>query len=468
MSMAPRLDPAQIQRLVVHACRLHRSRHFVLEVTDAAKARCFVGSLLAGDLVTPAAVESDEALVENRRFPLAVGFTYRGLERLQLDKAYLRVFQEKASAFAEGASRRGRRLADTGPSAPKWWEARFGHERAHVLLSVHGDKHDELVAATQTLEALRGADGLDGWKEPLDAAHLDDKRDYRKVHFGLRDLISDPGIEGIHHDRKKRHEPGEFLLGYKNDHKFNPWLLLNASAAPNPWLRPHSSIDPRFFWNGSFAALRKMDQDEQEFKEFVFKSAEKLNVKEAYIRAKLVGRWDDGRVVEPRQEEPPAGLPPADLDDFDFKKDPHGEGCPFGSHIRRLNPREDGVVPKRKRPLIRRGMPYGPVFNEKSAQEKRGLLGLFFCASLEDQFEHLLAEWSDASPMGPPNRGNARDPLLGGHGDPDAVFDIPLAEEKRLPLRSFKPFVTTRGTLYAFFPSMAGLEMIAAARFGGP
>ena len=45
--------------------------------------------------------------------------------------------------------------------------------------------------------------------------------------------------------------------------------------------------------------------------------------------------------------------------------------------------------------------------------KKRGLLGLFFCASLEDQFEHLLSQWGDATPMGPPNRGTAKDPFIG-------------------------------------------------------
>ena len=60
-----------------------------------------------------------------------------------------------------------------------------------------------------------------------------------------------------------------------------------------------------------------------------------------------------------------------------------------------MNPRKDPIVPLSKRPLIRRGMPYGPKFDQEP-DAPRGLLGLFFCASLEDQFEHLLIEWGSA------------------------------------------------------------------------
>ena len=104
-------------------------------------------------------------------------------------------------------------------------------------------------------------------------------------------------------------------------------------------------------------------------------------------------------------------------------------------------------------------MPYGPEYR-KDDDEKRGLLGLFFCASLEDQFEHLLCEWGDANPMGPPNRGTAKDPFTGAQGS-KSVFDIPIPGSDLHQLDAFKSFVTTRGTVYAFFPSLKGIEMIS-------
>jgi hypothetical protein len=110
-------------------------------------------------------------------------------------------------------------------------------------------------------------------------------------------------------------------------------------------------------------------------------------------------------------------------------------------------------------------MPYGPKFDHEP-DKPRGLLGLFFCASLEDQFEHLLIEWGNANPMGPDNRGNAKDPLVGNYQDPRAFFDIPMPGEPLRQLDAFTRYVTTRGTLYAFFPSLGTIGRIA--RCGAP
>ena len=79
-----------------------------------------------------------------------------------------------------------------------------------------------------------------------------------------------------------------------------------------------------------------------------------------------------------------------------------------------------------------------------------------------DQFEHLLSQWGDATPMGPPNRGTAKDPFIGARTQRGEIFDIPVPGEKRRELDAFRPFVTTRGTLYAFFPGLAALSWIGA------
>jgi hypothetical protein len=196
----------------------------------------------------------------------------------------------------------------------------------------------------------------------------------------------------------------------------------------------------------------------------VAKSATRLNEPPEYIRAKMGGRWDDGHVIKPDTALTPLGrdlrIDETNINDFTFSDDPAGAGCPFGAHIRRMNPRADLVVPFRRRPLIRRGMPYGPPYDEEPEQE-RGMLGWFFCASLEDQFEHLLTEWGNANPMGPDNLGNAKDPLVGNHENPRSVFDIPMHDEASRGLDGFTPFVTTRGTLYAFYPGLAAIRKIA-------
>jgi hypothetical protein len=128
-----------------------------------------------------------------------------------------------------------------------------------------------------------------------------------------------------------------------------------------------------------------------------------------------------------------------------------------------MNPRDDPVVPIRRRPILRRGMPYGPLYDPKGGADNkkpRGLLGLFFCASLEHQFEHLVGQWANDTPMGPNNRGNARDPLIGQNDPARHVYDIPLSDTATLALRGLEPFVTTKGTLYAFFPSLSAIKRL--------
>jgi len=475
-------DKAEVQRLVVYAYPQNCSLHFVLRVADAAQARDFVAAIADKGWVTDASLDSAalEALQKQGICAANIGFTFLGLKALGLHLPYLRVFQEKAPAFAEGAfPRAARRLADTGPSAAQWWEKPFWPERAHVLLSLHGDTAAALRAFSAQLQQLPGAAGLDGWQDPpFDGGHLTADPKKRTVHFGFRDGIADPDIEGFHPKKmwsdgsreRQRHAPGEFLLGYRNDDNYNPWLLVNPSAQANPWLKPLNPAPQlaEFFRNGSFAAFRKMQQHERSYRAFEAEAAKQLGMSKEYLRAKLCGRWDNGRVARPDEAAAPS-LPepgdPAELDEFDFTDDLQGRGCPFGAHIRRMNPRadQDRVVPAGTRTLIRRGMPYGPAYdpNEKGDEPPRGLLGLFFCASLEDQFEHLLIEWGNANPMGPRNRGRSKDPLIGNHENPGAAFEVPMAGEKRRQIDGFKPFVTTRGTLYAFFPSLTALGRIA-------
>jgi hypothetical protein len=62
--------------------------------------------------------------------------------------------------------------------------------------------------------------------------------------------------------------------------------------------------------------------------------------------------------------------------------------------------------------------------------------------------------------MGPPNRGRAKDPIMGNHEDPGAQLEVPVPGSTRYEVDGFTPFVTTRGTLYAFYPGLAALAMI--------
>ena len=195
-----------------------------------------------------------------------IGFTFRGLEKLELGVPYLRVFQEKAKAFVEGASARAaRRLADSGPSASPFWDERFEPDRAHVLISAHADTQEELDQFTEKWSRIAECWAVCTAGTTARGPPSDRGKDIRIEHFGFRDGISNPVIKGFLPPRDKAHAPGEFLLGYWNDEKFNPWLLVNPWPKPNPWLLPLNPAPEltEFFRNGSFGALRKLEQDVQ-------------------------------------------------------------------------------------------------------------------------------------------------------------------------------------------------------------
>ena len=137
---------------------------------------------------------------------------------------------------------------------------------------------------------------------------------------------------------------------------------------------------------------------------------------------------------------------------------------------------DERVAHVRPRPLFRRGMPYGPWFDEKTQDEERGLLGLFLCTDLADQFEHLLGEWADRLPLGFPGDRHGKDPLIGAHDHPQASLllsrRMPVnadtgkepPDPSPLALYGFRPFVRTRGTVYAFYPPLKALERLAKAQ----
>ena len=72
-----------------------------------------------------------------------------------------------------------------------------------------------------------------------------------------------------------------------------------------------------------------------------------------------------------------------------------------------------------------------------------------------------MSEWIDKVPIRPGDRGDAKDPLAGNHDDLHAEFCIPRVSRPDIAISDLKPFTTTRGGLYAFYPSLRALSLIA-------
>ncbi len=491
-------DFHDVQRIVLHGTRWSAARHLMLSFGDRSSTLRFLQGLL--DRITPA-----EGTTPELQFSL--GFTRRGLERADVPKHVLANFALKAPAFWAGAALRAAdHLAMSDRNAPERWDRCF--RSLDAVLSVHaklaskevGDVHakqarrefDEVLA---NLAASAKDNGLTCEELPpaanmeVPAELLPDENQRKRsqwVHFGFRDGLSLIGIEGWTPEERlkkclpiSRHQPGEFVLGYLQDCGADPWIA-------GPRLRVWPNQLRAFFHNGSFGVLQQVEQNVPAFEQFVKEAAERSKLSPREIKGKLCGRYPDGqplavsKAVDPR-------------DDFDYRTDHQGYGCPFGSHVRRMNPRlprpddrkdgehgsEDKLGPderpahfSRARPLLRRGMPYGPQLPSESeggakGSEPRGLIGQFFCASIEDQYEHLLGEWGERVPMGSPDGGGARDPLFGDHETGDGPFEIPRAAPPALRLGGLTPFTRTMGVAYLFYPSLTTLACIAdSSRWG--
>jgi hypothetical protein len=422
-------DLKSIQGLVVRAYPLGRVAHFILEVKNAAAGRAFVHSLVKGGKITTGQNRPEG---ERRNQPaLNIGFTFNGFKALGLAEAcnLLAAKTEEGSEFepfVKGAAERAIRLGDIGDSAPDRWFPELRSDRAHVLLSLYHPKSlvDPDPAYNDAKKALEDkAQEFGLLRLSLqEGKTLEDGT----FHFGFKDGFAQPNIKGfpLHKHSKDGDqtitEAGAFVLGY-------------------PSQFPGHSFDYDFpktlGYKGTFAAFRALLQDVDGFETHLQRIAAETGCTVDEAAARVCGRKRDGTPL----------ITGPDINDFNYKDDPNGAVCPFTAHIRRANPRDDriagGAGSVSQRRLIRRGMPFGPRYDPAKPNDgvPRGLLGLFLCASLRDQFEFVVRNWL--------NRGGFHAKLPAGSVD---------------PFTSLGDFVSTRGALYCFMPSVEGLEYIGA------
>lgn len=386
----------------------------------------------------------------------SIGFSFAGLEALGVPESYLRLIRRLAPAFAEGAVQRSVRLGDAGLSAARSWYPAFRQDQAHVLVSWHGaaqSVHDQAQGLAQTWKSAFGLLLPDPFKgERLGAP--DPKSSQQWVHFGYRDGISeiciDQALPRPLAEDCRDHAPGALLLGHVNNAGFNPFALSKAPEKVRA-----------FFHDSSFGILRPMAQDLKAFEAQLDPWVKKLSqvsgtVTRDYVKAKLCGRWPSGEQMRPDDRTPQGPLK------LELSRDPAGEGCPYGSHVRRMRAAPDRNGHVFERPLQRRSLPFGPAAWSDCPNDgkPRGLLGHFFCASIEDQFEHLLGQWAARPPLGFAPEDRALDPLVGPHQHATAALAVPLKSHPTQYLDGFRAWTTTLGTMYAWHPSQSALEAL--------
>jgi Dyp-type peroxidase family len=447
------VDLADVQGLILRGYTMPVARYFGLNVREPAGARAFLAALAGNDPLVPS-ITTAQPWAGKPDYCISLGITFPGLAALGVPPVSLASFPGE---YREGAVQRAAHVGDVGTSAPDHWLPWLATPGLHLLVTVFAQSCASLEAATKHLEQ----EWFTGCCElgRHDGAWLPGNT----VHFGYRDGLSQPTIDGVPIAGLPDHLPlapaGEFLLGYPS--QFDRF----SYPIPQP---------PELGVNGSFAAFRVLEQDVDAFAEFLTRQAAATGMPENLIAAKLCGRWRNGTplLLSPDTDTPDPPIPPGALNDFDYvgeRGDKRGYRCPIGSHIRRMNPRSQHVASNggHLHRIIRRGIPYGPPYDPTHPRDgqARGLLGLFIGVSLRDQFEFLMAQWANDGIFAA-GLGHTNDPLIGAQTTGDQSFSIPQPDDKPVVLHGLARFVTTRGSAYCFLPSIAGIRYLA--KLGSP
>ncbi|MBS1818659.1 MAG: hypothetical protein JSU08_12070 [Acidobacteria bacterium] len=461
-------DRRDIQGLVLFGTSCPLLRYHFLQVDEPVSARRFVHSLLVpGDPlhINSAGVRDKDARSESLVY---VGFTWKGLAALGVPGVTLQSFPE---TFRQGAKARAADLGDTGPSAPAHWV--FDHDEVHVAVLLYARHREQFDSLSATLVARAAQHGcrvvstLDAEALP-DYTHPSGQHLTRPVHFGYSDGISQPDILPATTRRPGTPPavpPGMFLLGNPDPPQDGDSFAVANQPMPIP---------AALFRNGSFGAFRMMEQDVDAYEEFLDRNAPDAAAREL-LAAKMCGRWRNGvpLSLSPDTPNPVPAIPRDRLNAYDYNPspaapdavpDPDGRRCPIGSHARRCNPRTSevlGGMGHRLR-LIRRGMPYGPMYDPAKKRDgvARGMLGLFLCVSLKDQFEFIMRHWVNDGMFARGLAAADKDPMVGAQGDGDHFTwrDDSGRPASTTPLSRF---VTTRAAAYLFFPSLTGLRYLS-------
>ncbi len=425
--------------------------YLLLQFQDRDQGRAWLKQI-AGEISTsePYKIGSDGRKIRPDTL-LNIALTYKGLAALGLPQDSLDSF---STEFKEGMAEplRAKLMGDTGDSDPAHWEfGSSGTGDIHALLMIFAASAAGLKSAT---ERHRGAFQAHATKELL--AQEGFRPPDRKEHFGFQDGLSQPAVEG-----------GEALTGQKSDDAIKAGEFV--FGYPNEYgMLPSMPVPETLGCNGSYLVFRKLAQDVGLFHEYVHEQANGDPDDAGRIAAKMLGRWPSGvpLVVSPDSDNPALARDRKKLNDFLYwDADPNGYACPVGSHIRRSNPRDSmegdpqgsALIARRHR-IIRRGVPYGPKYDETTADQPRGIVFIAINANIKRQFEFVQQAWVNDPKFA--GLYNDRDPITGPN---DGTGNMTIQRHPvRRQLQDLPRFVTMKGGEYFFLPGIRALNFIAS------
>jgi deferrochelatase/peroxidase EfeB len=491
-----RLSPqakADIQGFVTSGYgHLGYAAYLFIIIRQRQEARAWLQTLLPHVTSAESWRRDPNAPKERPQRALNLGFTAAGLSALGLSQSALDTFPED---FREGVAseRRSQILGDNEGSAPQLWEVGAPQgPPIHLMLMLHAADGSDLEQWCEEVRAaLRTRKGL---VEERALAQSGYRPPHDREPFGFFDAAAQPPIQGI---KGKGIRTGEFVLGYLNEYGYypaspvvqadeDPFDMLPASS--NPYRKEYHDLGR----NGTFVVYRKIGQDVAGFWRFLqHESIRHTGQPDApfmvWLAAKMVGRWPNGAPLVLAPEASQRGIGPSD--DFLYAEaDPVGMACPFGSHIRRSNPRDqirpagpvESLHMSARHRILRRGRVFGPQLFDPTILdhpedpeasrllielandgEARGIHFFSVNASIKRQFEFVQQAWVN----NPHFNGlvNNRDPISGDNKADAKPASVMLVPKQPTGLRSapLPRFTTVLGGAYLFMPSLTALRYLA-------
>lgn len=501
----PKLN--DIQGLILRGYNLPYVRYIIFNIKDVNGARRFCKDILpVSNALLNVTTASPWKNGQKPPYCLNVGFTAAGLKKLLGEDQFEDVSNESLEFFQpykKGAIKSAVKIGDVDESGPNNWWKNTGGWQSHTKPTIDGSDlhiqvslfaHDSASLDSYYKKMLSMVPvGING--PSLNAVFFKDSEplsqgeDY--IHFGYKDSFSQPRITLVPWNTTAgRLRAGKSTIDDRPPVPMKHFVIGIDNTSKDPLrtdYNPHPLLE-----NGSFAAFRLLYQDVEAFNKYI--NSAKDGTSPDLMAAKMCGRWFDGTplVVSPDKPKP-------DLKDFDYTNfnylnhtpnqqgkgdsDDLGQLCPYAAHIRRTNPRDDvkvkGNVDLEGKPtyaetrrIMRRAGPYGPDYKAGEVKGiQRGLIGLFICANLTEQFIFIMDSWINNGGFRPDNdkspNSSGCDPLFGPIDKKfplDAEFDyLPSGTTdqpyKRVP--GLERFIRTDGSMFLFLPGIKALEDIA-------